>query len=80
MKLVNKDQLQIVADLRSSISKESEAISAENSTLKKQISSLNESALQQTLQINKLLLDKIDLQTDGIGQRERMLERERDLS
>jgi protein HOOK3 len=46
--------------------------------LKTQLKELNDKNRMQLEQVNALLLEKVNLQSDGIGQRERMLQRERD--
>jgi protein HOOK3 len=76
VKLVNKDQLDIIASLRASVSEEKNSLAAEVEELKASIKAAEEKAKLQASQINKLLLDKIDLQSDSIAQRERMLQGE----
>jgi protein HOOK3 len=46
--------------------------------LRKQIRDLSDKNKMQLEQVNALLMEKVNLQSEGIGQRERMLERERD--
>ena len=43
-----------------------------------EIHDLQEKNKMQLEQINALLMEKVNLQSEGIGQREKMLERERD--
>ena len=46
--------------------------------LRVQIKELGDKNRMQLEQINVLLLEKVSLQSDGIGQREKMIQRERD--
>lgn len=46
--------------------------------LKKQVKALSDKNRMQLEQVNGLLLEKVNLQSEGIGQRELMLQRERD--
>lgn len=77
--LVNKDQLEILATLRESVNEDKAGLEAETSRLEIQIRELSDKNRMQLEQINGLLLEKVNLQSDGIGQRERMLQRERDI-
>lgn len=77
--LVNKDQLDILSTLRESVDEEKASIETDLQKLREQMVDLKDKNKMQLEQINGLLMEKINLQTDGIGQRERMLERERDL-
>ena len=54
------------------------ALEEELSKVRDQVKEMNEKNRMQLEQINGLLLEKVNLQTEGIGQRERMLQRERD--
>jgi protein HOOK3 len=76
--LVNKDQLDILASLRESVNEDKVALEADLHKAKEQVKELKDKNSMQLEQVNKLLLERINLQTDGIGQREKMLERERD--
>lgn len=76
--LVNKDQLEILATLRDSISEDKIGLESEMERLRSQIRDLKDKSRMQLEQVNTLLLEKISLQSEGIGQREKMLERERD--
>ncbi|KAG6332241.1 hypothetical protein ID866_6849 [Astraeus odoratus] len=78
LNLVNKDQVDILASLRESINEDKAALEAEIERFRKQIKELTEKNRMQLEQINALLLEKVNLQSEGIGQRERMLQRERD--
>jgi protein HOOK3 len=77
--LVNKDQLEILATLRESVNEDKVGLEAETGRLEKQIKELAEKNRMQLEQINGLLMEKVNLQTEGIGQREKMLQRERDI-
>lgn len=77
--LINKDQVEILASLRESVSEDKASLEAETDRLKKQIKELNEKNRMQLEQVNVLLLEKVNLQSEGIGQREKMLQRERDI-
>ncbi|KAF8510223.1 HOOK-domain-containing protein [Hysterangium stoloniferum] len=78
LNLVNKDQLEILATLRESVNEDKLGLESETEKLRKQIRDLSDKNKMQLEQVNALLLEKVNLQSDGIGQRERMLERERD--
>lgn len=75
--LVNKDQLEILTALRESVNEDKAGLEADLSKLQSQVKELADKNKMQLEQINGLLLEKISLQSDGIGQREKMLERER---
>lgn len=79
MNLVNKDQLEILATLRESVNEDKSGLEAETLRLESQIRELSDKNRMQLEQINGLLMEKVNLQTDGIGQREKMLQRERDI-
>lgn len=79
MNLINKDQVEILASLRESVSEDKASLEVETDRLKKQIKELSEKNRMQLEQVNALLLEKVILQSEGIGQRERMLQRERDI-
>lgn len=76
--LVNKDQLDILATLRESVNEDKLGLEADVERLKNQLKELSDKNRMQLEQVNGLLLEKINLQSDGIGQREKMLQRERD--
>lgn len=76
--LVNKDQLDILASLRESVNEDKIGLEADVGRLKKQNKELSEKNHMQLEQVNALLLEKVNLQSEGIGQREKMLQRERD--
>lgn len=76
--LVNKDQLDILATLRDSVNEDKVALEADVQRLQKQNKELADKNRMQLEQVNALLLEKVTLQSEGIGQREKMLQRERD--
>ncbi|KAK0197497.1 HOOK-domain-containing protein [Armillaria mellea] len=76
--LVNKDQLDILATLRDSVNEDKVALEADVQRLQKQNKELSDKNRMQLEQVNALLLEKVTLQSEGIGQREKMLQRERD--
>ncbi|KIM87652.1 hypothetical protein PILCRDRAFT_815228 [Piloderma croceum F 1598] len=78
LNLVNKDQLDILATLRESINEDKLGLEADVEKLKNQIKELNDKNRMQLEQVNGLLMEKVNLQSDGIGHREKMLQRERD--
>ncbi|OAX41580.1 HOOK-domain-containing protein [Rhizopogon vinicolor AM-OR11-026] len=78
LNLVNKDQLDILASLRESLNEDKAGMEADINRLKNQIKELSDKNKMQLEQVNALLLEKVNLQSDGIGQREKMLQRERD--
>lgn len=78
MNLVNKDQLDILATLRESVNEDKAGLEADVERLKNQLKELNDKNRMQLEQVNALLLEKVNLQSEGIGQRELALQRERD--
>ncbi|KAF8163085.1 HOOK protein-domain-containing protein [Crassisporium funariophilum] len=76
--LVNKDQLDILASLRESVNEDKLGLEADVAKLKKHNRELGEKNRMQLEQVNALLLEKVSLQSEGIGHREKMLQRERD--
>ena len=76
--LVNRDQLEILSSLRESVNDDKVALEEEVNRLKQQLREASEKNKMQLEQINSLLLEKVNLQSEGIGQREKMLQRERD--
>lgn len=75
--LVNKDQLEILASLRESVNDDKSGLEADVKKLQQHIKDLSDKNKMQLEQVNALLMEKVSLQSEGIGQRERMLERER---
>jgi protein HOOK3 len=76
--LVNKDQVDILASLRESVNEDKVALEEDVARLQQQVKEAAERNKMQLEQINSLLLEKVNLQSDGINQREKMLQRERD--
>ncbi|KAI9624648.1 hypothetical protein H4Q26_016712 [Puccinia striiformis f. sp. tritici PST-130] len=79
LNLVGKDQLEMLSSLRDSVSTEKIALMDELARLKKEQGNLRDQLAMKTEQIQSLLLEKINLQSDSIDQRERLLTREREL-
>ncbi|KAG2115082.1 HOOK-domain-containing protein [Suillus discolor] len=77
LNLVNKDQVDILASLRESLKEDKAGMEADMNRLKNQIRELNEKNKMLLEQVNGLLLEKASLQSDGIGQRDKMIQRER---
>lgn len=77
--LVHKDQLEILASLRESVNEDKAGLESEVQKLHDTIRELSEKSKMQLEQINALLLEKVNLQSDGLDQRDRMLQRERDI-
>lgn len=75
---MNKDQLDILATLRESVNEDKVGLEAEVERLKNQIKELGDKNRMQLEQVNGLLMDKVNMQSEGIGQREMALKRERD--
>ncbi|GEM12012.1 hypothetical protein Rt10032_c18g6029 [Rhodotorula toruloides] len=78
LNLVNKDQLEILSSLRASVSSETSALEAEVDKLNKAVRDMEEKSRAHVAEVNRLLMEKIELQGDGIGRRERELQRERE--
>lgn len=79
MNLVHKDQLEILATLRESVNEDKVGLEAEVQRLIEQTKELGDKNKMQLEQINVLLLEKVNLQSEGLDQRDRMLQRERDI-
>ena len=77
MTLVNRDQLDILKTLRESVNEDKAELEAEVDRLRTQVKELSDKNKMQLEQINGLLLEKVNLQSEGIDQRDRMLQRER---
>ena len=77
--LVHKDQLEILATLRESVNEDKAGLESEVQRLQDQIRELSDKNKMQLEQINGLLFEKVTLQSEGIDQRDRMLQRERDI-
>ncbi|KAF8652701.1 hypothetical protein AX16_004205 [Volvariella volvacea WC 439] len=78
LNLVNKDQLDILAALRESVNEDKAAMEQDIERLKKMNKDLSEKNRMQLEQVNTLLLEKVNLQTEGIGHREKALQYQRD--
>lgn len=78
MILVNKDQVDILASLRESVNEDKVALEEEVASLQQQVKEAADKNKMQLEQINGLLFEKVNLQSEGINQREKMLQRERD--
>lgn len=75
---MNKDQLDILATLRESVNEDKAGLEADVERMKRLNKELNDKTRMQLEQVNALLLEKMSLQSEGIGHREKMLQRERD--
>ena len=75
--LVNKDQLDILATLRESVNEDKSGLETEVKKLQTQVQDLKERNKMHMEQVNTLLMEKVNLQSDSMTQREKMLERER---
>ncbi|TRM59417.1 HOOK-domain-containing protein [Schizophyllum amplum] len=80
LNLVNKDQLDILATLRESVNEDKTGLEVELDKLRNHNKELADKNRMQLEQVNALLLEKISMQGEGISQRERMLQRERDFA
>lgn len=78
MTLVDKDQRDILRELRASVSSEKDALQAEVDRLRAAAREAEDKAKLHVEQVNKLLVDKVSLQGEGIAQREKALDRERE--
>ncbi|KAI0085421.1 HOOK-domain-containing protein [Irpex rosettiformis] len=79
LNLVHKDQLEILATLRESVNEDKAGLETEVQRLHEQIRELSDKNKMQLEQINGLLFEKVTMQSEGIDQRDRMLQRERDI-
>lgn len=75
--LVNKDQLDILASLRESVNEDKVGLEADIDRLNGQLRELRDKNKMQLEQINSLLMEKVNMQGESIGQREKLLEREK---
>ena len=79
VKLVNRDQLDILAALRDEVSVDKVALESQLTDLRIKLRDTSDANGMQLAQINGLLLDKVGMQGDGIEQREALLKQERAL-
>lgn len=77
--LVNKDQVDILHSLRASMEADKDELEAHVKKLKAELGSMGEQNRMYMAQVNSLLMEKVDLQAEGIGQRDEALKRERAL-
>lgn len=70
--------MDILATLRESVNEDKADLEADVERLKNQNKELGDKNRMQLEQLNGLLLEKVSLQSEGIGHREKMLQRERD--
>ncbi|KAN0062801.1 hypothetical protein ACQY0O_004621 [Thecaphora frezii] len=77
--LVNKDQVDILHSLRASVEVEKSELASHIKRLQTELKSAQEQNQMSMAQVNSLLMEKVDLQSEGIGQREEALKRERAL-
>ncbi|TFK72592.1 HOOK-domain-containing protein [Pluteus cervinus] len=78
--MVDKDQLEVLAHLRASVNEEKASLEEDLARIQTSNKELNEKSRMQLEQINTLLLEKVNMQSEGIGHREKMIQRERDFS
>lgn len=76
--MVNKDQLDILASLRESVNEDKAGLETDIEKLKKANKELSDKNRMQLEQVNVLLLERVNMQSESIGHREKMLQRERD--
>ncbi|KIM31999.1 hypothetical protein M408DRAFT_64288 [Serendipita vermifera MAFF 305830] len=78
LNLVNKDQVDILHSLRETLNQDKEALESEVTALRKQLADVSDKNKMQLEQVNSLLMEKVSMQSEGLEQRERMLQRERE--
>lgn len=71
--LVDKSQAEMLAEVRKSVSGEQTGLLSERDRLQEELKSARMTASMQLSQINSLLLDKVDLQSQTIAQRDASL-------
>lgn len=76
--LVDKSQSSMLAEVRKIVSAEQGGLESELDRLREELKKAQQTASMQMSQINSLLLDKVDLQGQGIAQRDAMLQRQSD--
>lgn len=72
---MDKDQLEVLAKLRSSVATEKEGLEAELRVSREEAAKLKDTASMQLSQINTLLLDKVSLQGDALNLRSQSLDK-----
>ncbi|KAK0530354.1 hypothetical protein OC842_003955 [Tilletia horrida] len=77
--LVNKDQVDILRTLRASVEVEKQDLDQTVARLREELKTAEDRNTMFMQQVNSLLMEKVDLQTEGITQREEALRRERNL-
>ncbi|CAD6888302.1 unnamed protein product [Tilletia controversa] len=77
--LVNKDQMEILRTLRASVDIEKQDLDKMVAKLRDELRTAEDRNTMFMQQVNSLLMEKVDLQTEGITQREEALRRERNL-
>jgi protein HOOK3 len=78
--LVDKDKLDMIEEVRSTVNVEKTDLERRLKQAADKVSEHDEQIRMQLSQINTLLLDKVDLQTDGIEQRDGALQRELEMN
>jgi protein HOOK3 len=71
--LVDKSQTVMLAEVRKSVAEEQTGTDKELKSLKEELERAKQTINMQLSQINSLLLDKVDLQSTGISQRDALL-------
>lgn len=79
MTLVNKDQVDILRTLRASVEVEKQDLDKTVTRLREELKTAEDRNTMFMQQVNSLLMEKVDLQSEGITQREEALRRERNL-
>lgn len=74
--LVDKSQSNMLAELRKSVAQEQRGLEAEVVRLQDDLKQAHQTAAMQLSQINSLLLDKVDLQGQGLAARDALLQQE----
>ncbi|KAE8271061.1 hypothetical protein A4X09_0g1297 [Tilletia walkeri] len=77
--LVNKDQIDILRTLRASVEVEKQDLDKLVTKLRDELRTAEDRNTMFMAQVNGLLMEKVDLQSEGITQREEALRRERNL-
>jgi protein HOOK3 len=77
--LVDKDKLDILDELRSSVNVEKADMERRLQQVEEEVKAKEEQLRMNISQINTLLMEKVDLQSDSIGQKNDALQREKDM-